>query len=441
MRNLFFRLYLLLILTFVGLGWSLDQLYERVSDSEEVLTDLDLHRGTLFLLNRELARLPDESQKTYMEALSPSFGYPVSLLNQTELTAHLSEQGQALTNSQQSFLNQGGQVSVIDDSSGLSWFLQAQTDSENIIVFGPIRLVAENESTLFSAIFLLVLAFIVFIWVWPLSKGLLILTRAAKSFGEGDFSTRITSDVARPLKPVVMRFNDMAGRIQRLIRSHKELSHAVSHELRTPIARIRFAMEMTRELPDSEKREHYFEAMNENIEELDGLVDELLTYARFDREEPQLDFEPTQVVALAKEAVARFEMTETHLQFKVVASASNPIVADCDQDGVTRVLDNLLRNAIRYAKEEIIVTVVENNGLIEVSVADDGPGVPQANWENLFDPFVRLDKSRDRNSGGIGLGLAIVRRYMEWHNGNVTIADAASGGANFTLSWPVKHND
>lgn len=441
MRNLFFRLYLLLILTFIGVGWSLDQLYDQVSDSEEVLTDLDLHRGTLFLLNRELARLPDDSRQEYMQALSPSFGYPVSLLTPEDLIAQLAIYNQVLTESQQTYLRQGGQVSVIDDGSGLSWFLQAQSDSENIILFGPIRLVAENDSTLFSAIFLLVLALIVFIWVWPLSKGLLILTRAAKSFGEGDFSSRVPTDVARPLKPLVMRFNDMAGRIQRLIRSHKELSHAVSHELRTPIARIRFAMEMTRELPDSDKREYYFEAMNENIEELDGLVDELLTYARFDREEPKLDFEPCKIVTLTEEVVARFEMTEAELNFKIVASSSVPIVADCDQDGIARVLDNLLRNAIRYAKKEIVVSIAENNGLVNVAVADDGPGVPQANWDSLFDPFVRLDKSRDRNSGGIGLGLAIVRRYMEWHNGNVTIADAASGGAEFTLSWPVKHHD
>ena len=441
MRNLFFRLYLLLILTFIGVGWSLDQLYDQVSDSEEVLTDLDLHRGTLFLLNRELARLPDDSRQEYMQALSPSFGYPVSLLEPEALTAQLAMYNQVLTESQQTYLRQGGQVSVIDDGSGLSWFLQAQSDSENIILFGPIRLVAENDSTLFSAIFLLVLALIVFIWVWPLSKGLLILTRAAKSFGEGDFSSRVPTDVARPLKPLVMRFNDMAGRIQRLIRSHKELSHAVSHELRTPIARIRFAMEMTRELPDSDKREYYFEAMNENIEELDGLVDELLTYARFDREEPKLDFEACKIATLTEEVVARFEMTEVELNFKIVASSSAPIVVDCDQDGIARVLDNLLRNAIRYAKKEILVSITENNGVVSVAVADDGPGVPQANWDSLFDPFVRLDKSRDRNSGGIGLGLAIVRRYMEWHNGNVAIADAASGGAEFTLSWPVKHHD
>ena len=437
MKNLFFRLYLLLILTFVGLGWSLDQLYEQVSDSEQVLTDLDLHKGTLFLLNRELARLPEENHKDYMLALSPSFGYPVSLLSEAQVKSQLQQQGQALTESQQAYLQQGGQVSVIDDQSGLSWFLQAQTDSNNVIMFGPIRLLAENNNTLLGAVFLLFLALIVFIWVWPLSKGLLILTKSAQRFGEGDFSARVTADVAKPLKPVVTRFNDMAGRIQRLIRSHKELSHAVSHELRTPIARIRFAMEMTRELPDSDKREEYFEAMNENIEELDGLVDELLTYARFDREEPKLDFEPNAVAAMAQDVVAKFEMTESNLDFSIQASSANALIADCDHDGICRVLDNLLRNAIRYAKQHIQVTVTEQNGRVIVSIEDDGPGVPQANWHSLFDPFVRLDKSRDRNSGGIGLGLAIVRRYMEWHNGTVTIGDASIGGAKFELSWPL----
>ena len=440
MKNLFIRLYLLLILTFVGLGWSLDQLYDQFADDEQVLSDLDLHRGTLFLLNRELARLPPDNHKEYISALGPSFGYPVSLLTEQELIRHLGDSAQTLREEQLHYLRQGGQVSVIDDETGLSWFLQAQNGADDIILFGPIRLVDETGNTVLSAAFLMFLALIVFVWVWPLSRGLVILTRAAQHFGEGDFSTRVTMDIARPLQPVVQRFNDMAGRIQRLIRSHKELSHAVSHELRTPIARIRFAMEMTRELPDPSKREYYFDAMNENIEELDGLVDELLTYARFDREEPKLEFTSQDLVLLAKEVVARFEMTEDKFRFSVQSPDMQPVLAQCDRDGIGRVLDNLLRNAIRYANSEIAVKVSANNYVVEVVVEDDGPGIPKANWDTLFDPFVRLDKSRDRNSGGIGLGLAIVRRYMEWHEGEVKIADAEPHGARFILRWPLHQN-
>lgn len=440
MKHLFFRLYLLLILVFIGLGWSLDQLYDQFSADDQVPTDLDQHRGTLFLLNRELTRLPAESHQDYVAALAPSFGYPVSLLSETELMARLQQAEQSLTDEQRSFLLKGGQVAVIDDQSGLNWFLQKQTNTANAIVFGPMRLTAEKNNTLLNAAFLIIMALIVFVWVWPLSRGLMTLTKAAQRFGDGDFATRVSSHVAQPLQPVVKRFNAMAARIQRLIRSHKDLSHAVSHELRTPIARIRFAMEMTREVSDPSKRDYYFGVMNNNIEELDSLVDELLTYARFDREEPKLKIVPHNLVKLANNVVERFTMIEPQLTFTVDSDHLTNLVADCDHDAICRVLDNLLRNAVRYAHSRIHICIRRLETQIEVSIEDDGPGIPKAYWDNLFDPFVRLDKSRDRNSGGIGLGLAIVRRYMEWHHGQVSIANAEPQGAKFVLCWPLKQN-
>lgn len=440
MKNLFVRLYVLLILTFLGLGWSLDQLYDEISPGDNIPTDLDLHRGTLFLLNRELSRLPAASHSDYIEAISPSFGYPISLVKGQDLRTHLINQNQSIEDMQLQYLMEGGQVSVFDNEDNRSWFLQRHAASDMIIVFGPIQLISDNNNTLFSAIFLLVLAMIVFIWVWPLSRGLMTLTKAAQQFGEGDFTTRVSEEIAGPLQPVALRFNAMAGRIQRLIRSHKELSHAVSHELRTPIARIRFAIEMTREVKDPEKRDYYFEAVNNNIEELDSLVDELLTYARFDREEPSLSFKPHNIQELVNEVVEGFEMTESHLHFSV--SADQPdIMATCDQNAIKRVLDNLLRNGIRYARTSITVNVSATASNVTVAVEDDGPGIPEANWDTLFDPFVRLDQSRDRNSGGIGLGLAIVRRYMEWHGGTAIVGNVSPHGARFELNWPIQRLD
>lgn len=440
MKNLFIRLYALLILTFLGLGWSLDKLYDEITPSADMPTDLDLHRGTLFLLNRELARIPESTHEEYIEAISPSFGYPVSLVNKNVLEAHLAQQGQAIEQAQYNYLIQGGQVSVFDNQDNRSWFIQRHGATQQIIVFGPIQLPTDSNNTLISAIFLLVLAMIVFVWVWPLSRGLMTLTKAAQQFGEGDFSTRVSEDIARPLQLVALRFNAMAARIQRLIRSHKELSHAVSHELRTPIARIRFAIEMTREVTDEQKREYYFEAVNNNIEELDSLVDELLTYARFDREEPSLCFQSHNIIELVEDVVKGFEMTESHLRFAI--QADDPMIsACCDLNAIKRVLDNLLRNAIRYAETTITLIICTSENRLVIAVEDDGPGIPETNWDTLFDPFVRLDKSRDRNSGGIGLGLAIVRRYMEWHGGNALVGNAKPHGARFELSWPIQHQD
>lgn len=261
-----------------------------------------------------------------------------------------------------------------------------------------------------------------------------MLTRAAKQFGAGQFETRIDEQIAPPLIPVAQQFNAMAGRIQRLIRSHKELSHAVSHELRTPIARMRFALEMAKEQPDSQKRSTYFDKVDNNIEELDSLVDELLTYARFDREEPRLSFNSHNVLSLVNEVVESFRMTESHLDFRISCNIPSH-VAICDENAIKRVLDNLLRNAIRYAQTQIQVVISHHQSKTTIAVIDDGPGIPEENTQQLFDPFVRLDQSRDRRSGGIGLGLAIVRRYMEWHGGSATVSNVSPHGAKFEISW------
>lgn len=437
MKNLFIRLYALLILTFLGLGWSLDQLYDEVIPDDGVTSELDLHRGTLLLLNSELSRLSEGDHLDYISAIAPSFGYPISLYTLENTQSKLQQFQQTLDQQQYAHLMAGGQVTVFDNERNLSWFLQRHNETNHVMVLGPIRLLGDDNTTLFSAIFLLALAVIVFIWVWPLSRGLLTLTKSAQQFGAGDFSVRVPKHIARPLQPVALRFNAMAARIQRLIRSHKELSHAVSHELRTPIARIRFAIEMAKEIKDEQKQENYFATVDKNIDELDSLVDELLTYARFDREDPSLTFRHENILTMANEVVDAFAMTESHLWFDV-KTTSDQLTAVCDENAMKRVLDNLLRNAIRYAKANIRVIVESRENLIVVAVEDDGPGIPQANWETLFDPFVRLDESRDRNSGGIGLGLAIVRRYMEWHDGQAKVLNAELGGARFELSWPIQ---
>jgi len=308
------------------------------------------------------------------------------------------------------------------------------------MVLGPILTEPIVQSDIiYSMVFFIGLAFIVFIWVWPISNGLMTLTKATTAFGQGDFSVRADSRVSSPLVLLVERFNSMAERIQRLIKSHKELSHAISHELRTPIARIRFAMEILREEDDKALIEQYLDTMDQNIEELDGLVDELLIYAKFDREEPQLTLSEVNLIKLLNDVLKRFSLTEPALSFSLQSGSlinQSELMCRVDKESMTRIIDNLVRNAIRYAehKIEINVSVIDENCV--VSVEDDGPDIPQHQWQVLFDPFVRLDQSRDRKSGGIGLGLAIVKRFIELHQGKATIGQSALGGASFELKWP-----
>lgn len=361
MRNLFFRLYLLLIATLIGLGWSVDKLYEGLNKPQSLTTDIELHKGALFLLNKELARHAPTAQPEYFKALAPSFGYPINLLPIVKLEQYKGLQSTPLSEQQQHYLKQGGVVAIFDDVEGKSWFLQKLSNSEQVVILGPIvnEVVTQSE-TIYTVFFFAGLALIVFIWVWPISNGLMLLSKSATAFGKGDWSARADIQISSPLTPLAERFNAMAARIQRLIKSHKELSHAVSHELRTPIARIRFAMEMVKDANNDIARNKYLDSMDDNIEELDGLVDELLTYASFDREEPQLNMQRQDLMKIVEHVVAKFSLTESKLSYSVRLAptlTNKNLICDCDAEAITRVLDNLIRNAVRYANKRIELTL------------------------------------------------------------------------------------
>lgn len=430
MRSLFLRLYLLLILVILGFGWSIDQVIDSYSPAHGLTTNEELHQGTFFLLTRELKRLPPEERPGYLASIAPSFGFALALLPESQLP---------LTSEQLELVREGYIVEDFHDLEGESWLFQKLAGSSNVMQLGPIynEPMAQSSTVMTGALFLL-LAMSVFIWAWPLAKGLRELTQAALAFGTGDFSARAKVSPTAPLSELVNRFNAMAARIQRLLESHKELSHAVSHELRTPIARLRFAMAMVREVDESQVRDKYLDKMEANIQELDGLVDELLTYARFDREEPELKFKQLDICDFVRRFTREYQQTESNLGIEYIP---NPKHAELrlgfDTDALHRVLDNLTRNAVRYARNRINLGVVLSSETVTVYVEDDGPGVPMESRSKLFDPFVRLDESRDRTSGGIGLGLAIVKRLIELHHGRVELVDSDMGGARFLLHLPL----
>jgi two-component system sensor kinase ParS len=102
---------------------------------------------------------------------------------------------------------------------------------------------------------------------------------------------------------------------------------------------------------------------------------------------------------------------------------------------MARAVINLLRNAIRYAERRVEVSLVKFGNGYEVRVNDDGPGVPMEGRSKIFEPFLRLDASRDRRTGGFGLGLALVKRVSQWHGGQVEVLDSEWGGASFRMTW------
>ncbi|MCG8011547.1 MAG: ATP-binding protein, partial [Candidatus Thiodiazotropha weberae] len=281
----------------------------------------------------------------------------------------------------------------------------------------------------------------VYLWVRPVWRELSRFDQGVTRLGAGDLNTRLIVSNGAALKPLAETFNSMARRIQKLIQSHRDLTGAVSHELRTPIARLRFRIDMLEDPLGEEDRERHITAMRKDILELEELVSESLSYSRLDRERPELVMDTVYLKDWLQALLIETEDDYDGIKPELVTEAINThLQVSVDSKLMGRAVKNLLRNGQRHAQQRLIVSADCQQGQAIIIVEDDGSGVPEKERQRIFEPFARLDTARDRESGGVGLGLAIVQQIVRWHGGQAWVEDAAIGGARFMISWPVSQD-
>ena len=285
---------------------------------------------------------------------------------------------------------------------------------------------------------LMTAAMCVILWRWtrPLWRDLESLSAATARVGEGDFGVRASVAKDSLLKPIATAFDVMAGRVQALLQSHRDLEQGVAHELRTPLAQLKFDLELARTSGNEQERGERFVAMERDVADLEELVSELLVLASLRQAPP---YHPREVVVreLLDDVLRRAndEMRASGRAIRIDAPGEVPQTISCDSKYLTRALANILRNAMRYARSKVALTIERNGARTTISVDDDGPGVPSRERHRLFEPFTRVEDSRGRDSGGVGLGLAIVKSVAEWHGGEARIGDSPLGGARVSISW------
>jgi signal transduction histidine kinase len=283
------------------------------------------------------------------------------------------------------------------------------------------------------------LALLVPIALWSRAhwQGLQMLSRVADEFGAGKLSARAYMKPSDAAYPLAGRINAMAERIQGLLESQKNLLHSVSHELRTPIARLEFALELLVDRsgapgaadPAISKR---VAAMHGDLAELNELVNELLSMSKLDSATgPQRAL--FEVEPVLRECADSLHPRPATLHVELGANLGS---VDGDRRLLARALGNLLRNAQKYAAHTVALSAQRAGGLLELTVDDDGPGIPEEERERIFEPFYRLDRSRDRATGGFGLGLSIARKAVALHGGVLRVERSPLGGARFVISLP-----
>ncbi|MFD2366119.1 ATP-binding protein [Pseudoduganella sp. GCM10020061] len=280
------------------------------------------------------------------------------------------------------------------------------------------------------------LALLIPIALWSRShwKGLQQLSAVADDFGSGNLAARARMRPNDSIYPLAERINAMAGRIEALLEAQRNLLHSVSHEVRTPIARLEFALELLRDAARDPALEKRIAGMEGDLRELNGLVNELLGMTKLDSR-PQLDLETVDVKPMLEGLAAALAPAPARLELDL---PGNLPAVQADRRLLARALDNLLRNAQKYSDGHVAVSARAAGRQLSVLVEDNGPGIPEAERERIFEPFYRIDRSRDRATGGFGLGLSIVQKAVALHGGSVTIGTSKLGGASFTVVIPVE---
>jgi len=255
-----------------------------------------------------------------------------------------------------------------------------------------------------------------------LTKRLERLQMGVEKLGAGDFTARVPVEGKDEVARLAQSFNRAADQIEQLVGAHKTLLANASHELRTPLARIRLALELIPEGIDPKRRA----GLEQDIAELNHLLDEILLASRLGAIQENTDTEELDLLALAAEECARYDDVELDGESAVMQG---------DPRLLRRLLRNLLENAHRHGVAPASVQIRSAEGVATLRVWDKGPGVPDPEFERVFEPFFRRRGTLDNT--GAGLGLALVRQIARRHGGEARCALMKDGRSCFEVTLPL----
>ena len=315
--------------------------------------------------------------------------------------------------------------------------------------------------TMILGIILLVMAALSFPMARTIARPLEKVTTTARNLGRGDWKARARLERKDEVGVLADTIDDMADRIQRHIEAERELLANVSHEIRTPLARIQVALELCSEdeNPDACDLKTYLEGIRDDVSELNDLVEDVLAITRLDllagRDESsmlRLRRRATTLQDVVQGAQTRFHSRHAPRKLELDLPKA-PVKMNVDGSLVRRVVNNLLDNSVKYSGEDTAVEVSGSvkkgsekpkdapealESVVELEVRDRGIGVEEDDLAKLFDPFYHTDKSRERATGGTGLGLTLCQRIVEAHDGKISAHKREGGGVIIRFWIPTR---
>ncbi len=248
------------------------------------------------------------------------------------------------------------------------------------------------------------------------------LAAAADEFGKGRDAPRFKPEGATEVRQAASAFISMRDRIQRQITQRTEMLAGVSHDLRTPLTRMKLQLEMAQDADE-------MDPLKQDIADMEHMLEGYLAFARGEGDEPP---KPTNLSQMLGDVVVSAKRKGTEVDLHT----EGDIVVPIRPNAFKRCVTNLVDNADRYANT-VSVRAGKRGEAIEITVDDDGPGIPEDKRDDAFKPFFRLDKSRNQGTGGVGLGLTIARDVIRGHGGDISLGESPAGGLRARLTLPI----
>lgn len=318
--------------------------------------------------------------------------------------------------------------------------------NNSLVIQLPHRLHPAHDFILYFSVLKVVIAAVILalfslLMARNLQQPLDRLREASKRLSNGDFNVSVVDELksnTREFNELAQDFDHMTKEIHFLAEKQRRLIRDVSHELRTPLARQNLVLHLLRKRV-GENEQTLVTRMEEEANELNHLIGEILEFSRLENARYDTELKRSDLEVLLAPQVERCKIDLQLQQNLTFVSEATRTKAQCDETLVVRCLNNLIGNAIKYAGKSAQIDVslanktTDKHSYLAVTIADNGPGIPQDKLTDIFDPFTRLDASRDKKLGGYGLGLAIVKESMRMMGGKAVASNRSEGGLAVTL--------
>jgi two-component system, OmpR family, sensor kinase len=423
MARHFLSLYILIVLTLTAASWGQDKLFQSYG-GQGTSDDKSLALA-MFAFENQLRGMPVDRWKSFVEDTAAKTGVGMELFASADIAGR-----ETLSKLKR------GEISYMQSAAGESWALK-QVGADYVLALKS----ADPEARrgvlewVLTLIFYAAIALVIMIWIWPLTRDLRTLEKAASRFGNRNWTFDADIKPRSQIYGLAETFRKMAARIDGLIASHKDMSNAVSHEIKTPLSRMQFEIELAQQADDVAEIKRSVGNIKTDISAINDLVKATMDYAILERADMSLNIgahDFTALIPAIAEHVRLNARPDIRIAINLQSDAERVV---CDMHLLETVLKNLLYNAARYARQDIAVSFTLKGGVNQLLVDDDGPGIPEKDRLRALVSFVQLDQAGGKKAG-FGLGLAIVKRAMEWHNGEVIISRSPLGGARISATWP-----